>query len=146
MNVMAEAHKRTKAFIAKGECLMSYAAVLRVTLRHCHSEYKAMQTTPEQKAAILHFQTTIDKYLEASNTLHGWVQVFPESMMLVNAEVGTVANLKNVPTYANIEDARRFNGRVGNKAGEVCVMMGAQTYISRQIGALEKQIRDIKSA
>ena len=44
MNVMAEAHKRTKAFIAKGECLMTYAAVLRVTLRHCHSEYKAMQT------------------------------------------------------------------------------------------------------
>ena len=64
MNVMAEAHKRTKAFIAKGECLMTYAAVLRVTLRHCHSEYKAMQATKTQptiKLAIIGVTLEADK-------------------------------------------------------------------------------------
>lgn len=146
MNVMTEAHKKTREFRAKATgsfASMSYAKVFKQMLKHAHKEYKAMQTA-EQNAAILHFQSTIDKYLEASKTLNGWVQVLPESMMLVNAEVGSVANLKNVPTYDRIQDARRFDGRVGNANGEVCRTMGVQRYISRQIDALEQQMREIK--
>lgn len=64
MNVMAEAHKRTKAFIAKGDCLMTYAAVLRVILRHCHSEFKAMQkvkTQPTIKLAVIGLTLEVEK-------------------------------------------------------------------------------------
>lgn len=41
MNVMKEAHKATRAQMAKASNLMSYRAVLRVCLRHFHDLNKA---------------------------------------------------------------------------------------------------------
>ena len=54
MNVMKEAHKATKAQMAKPSNLMSYRAVLRVCLRHFHDINKA-----EQKVKAMQAQKTV---------------------------------------------------------------------------------------
>lgn len=122
MNVMAEAHKRTKAFIAKGECLMSYAAVLRVTLRHCHSEYKAMQT---QSPAVAQFTKAMQDAqkriaeLEAIDTTDGYIVVVGDNIRLPMNEVqGKWCRVEDASIFWYREDAQRFAGRIVNGNGE----------------------------
>lgn len=144
MNVMAEAHKLTRETL---EVLphRKYRETFIIMLKGCHREYKAMkkEMTAEQKMGIAHCESVIAKYNQVEDK-SGFVQVFPKSMMLVNAEVGCIANVNNVPRYESIVDANLYNGRVGNGSGEVCEVMVFADYIKKQIEAMQQAIIEIK--
>lgn len=119
MNVMAQAHKLTKARIAAGT-IYTYAELMKRHLIQAHSEYKAMQKEKQDKINDMMFQanTFIGK-LEAFLPLaKGYIVTTGELRICVNAEVGTLAYILTTPNYDRIEDANYFAKRVRNGHGE----------------------------
>jgi hypothetical protein len=146
---MAEAHKRTKAFIAKGECIMTYAAVLRVTLRHCHSENKAMKEVNPVEAwkaqAIANAQARIAE-LEAIDTTDGFIVVVGDNIRLPMDEVqGKWCRVERASIFWYREDAQRFAGRIVNGNGEAGQVVKKIDQIAWEISEQNKLIESIKT-
>lgn len=151
MNVMKEAHNRTKAFIAKGDCLMSYAAVLRVTLRHCHSEYKAMQ---KEQALALFAADTIAKFEARVVTLEAYAETPDANKWLVTCG-GLPVNFEAAnPSWpwATEESASKWNSpqfarvnaqKVCNGVGEYGVAVNVGEYCKAEIAKLKQMILDL---
>lgn len=150
MNVMAEAHKRTKAFIAKGECLMSYAAVLRVTLRHCHSENKAMNN--EKAFAIKHFEDVIagtlvhfeklgvnDYYIAVENNAQ-----MNDYTILAHKVEGDTSSPLGWSNYANAIVTHSTQADEYVKSFPGVVKLHAQTYLSKVIESFRDNLEQIQ--
>jgi hypothetical protein len=151
---MAEAHKRTKAFIAKGSCLMTYAAVLRVTLRHCHSENKAMQLTKDQEKAlaIKHFEDAIagtlehfeklgvnDYYIAVENNAQ-----LNDYTILAHKVVGDTSSALG---WSNYTGALITNGKQADeyvKSYPGVIKLHAQTYLSKVLDSFRDNLEKIQ--
>lgn len=91
MNVMAEAHKKVKALLAKltTRYVGQYAAMLKVALIETHKEYKSMkkEMTAEQLEVIENFKKTIASYKEViANTPYSAYFLFHTDAKIILTE------------------------------------------------------------
>lgn len=145
MNVMAQAHKATKAKIAfnnaNGVKSAPYSVIFKTKLRQAHKEYKAMQIDPMEafkRDTIAKFE----KRLNELKALHNAEGV--ENQYIVTVENMAVDfNAKARMPFSGIEGATKFESKEhaeleakrvknGNKVGGVAVRLDHQIEFEMQ--------------
>lgn len=132
MNVMAQAHKNTKALIAQLDYVeLSYRSVFAAQLKIAHKEYKAMQKqTPAEllKAdTIATFEKRVEELraiLNGPDAQKYMVVCGDEHPMPINFE----AENAKWP-WSSVEDATKWNSRQFAEANAVKVVNG-----NKQVG------------
>lgn len=124
MNVMAQAHKLTRDYIKNaGQFVLqltTYKELFKSALKQAHKEFKAMQAEKNDQIQDMIFQaeTFIAKLEKQLILAKGYVVTVGELRVCVNAEVGHLANVLNMPNYEHVEDARYYATRVKNAKKE----------------------------
>ena len=146
MNVMAQAHKNTKALLAKltARYKGQYAKMFAVALKDAHKEYKAMQNemTAEQLAVIENFKKSIASYKEViANTSHSAYFLFHTEANIILTENEEKTRL----SWGSIHNALKVEKRIADaycrKYQGPIKPVHAVTYLEDAVKEMEKLIK-----
>ncbi|UAV90040.1 hypothetical protein REC_191 [Pseudomonas phage REC] len=152
MNVMAKAHKATKALIKELYYVnLSYRSVFAAQLKVAHKEYKAMQkeVSPVEawKAQAIKDAEKRIAELKAIDTTDGFIVVVGDNIRLPLDEVqGKWCKVERASIFWHREDAQRFAGRVRNGNNEVGQVVKKIDQIAWEITEQEKLIESLKNS
>lgn len=153
MNVMAQAHKATKAHFAKYQStakMFKYAEVFKDYLKDAHKEYKAMiKQTPEQ-AYFAHSIEQAEKRvaeLQAITETSGFIVVIGTDIRLPIDEIQCKwTTVEKASIFAHVEDARALASRVRNGNGEAGQIVNKADQIKWEISEQQSLIETLKTA
>lgn len=157
MNVMAKAHKATKAKIAslKANSLKAapYAAIFKAQLRHAHQEYKKMQKslTVDQMFAIQHFEDCIARTLvhfEKLGVNDYYIAIENNSQIndytiLAHKDANDVNSPLGWASYANAIVTHHAQAVQYEIAFPGVVKLHAQTYLSKVLESFRESVANI---
>lgn len=148
MNVMAQAHKNTKALIAQLDYVkLSYRSVFAAQLKIAHKEYKAMQTQTPVVAQFTKAMQDAQKriaQLEAIDTTDGYIVVVGSIRLPMNEVQGKWCAVENASIFWYREDAQRFAGRIVNGNGEKGQVVKKVDQIAWEISEQRQLIANVQ--
>lgn len=148
MNVMAEAHKITRATVDASPVKLSYRSLFRAALIDLHKKAKAMQTQTPAVAQFTKAMQDAEKRiaeLEAIDTTDGYIVVVGDNIRLPMNEVqGKWCAVENASIFWNREDAQRFAGRIVNGNGETGQVVKKIDQIAWEISEQRQLIANVQ--
>lgn len=142
MNVMAQAHKITRATVDASPVKLCYRSLFKAALKDCHK----MNKQNDWKAAQIKSSEERIVELEAIEHLDGFIVVVGDNIRLPIDEVkGSWCRVEKASIFWYREDAQRLAGRIRNGNNEVGQVVKKIDQIKWEIEEQKKLIESLKN-